>query len=141
MKKCILPLAVSLIFVGCQKEDPVSSNNNYDFTTTLSELSGSTWVITRYDVSTNATLFYPDDTLYFLTDTTYHINNLPVRSYHLYQTPSRTFLSLYNCSSLGGSFRGQLSVTEVQDGFIYNTQFDELFVGGNNSITVWMERL
>ena len=131
MKPTLLLLLSVLLLISCQKEkdDPVPQPNI---------LNNTTWVITRYDTENNTSVF-PNDTLRFLNEDEYTINNSTSRLYSMgiVMNSNDKTLTLYDCTTFGGTYTGRVLSTVVEDGEINNTEFTELY--GSDSLRVWME--
>ncbi len=139
MKTWILYLASLLLIVGCVKE-PVPSGGSYEPTVEyISDLSGTTWVITRYDVFDNSTPIFPNDTLHFTSDVTYTINGSASKDYWLDDYWGEYYLTLEECTTLGGKYRGSFNYTAIEDGEINNAVFEQ--IGGDHDVILWMEKL
>lgn len=95
--------------------------------TTINELVGTTWVLTKYVTSFATT--YPNDTLRFTSNTQYTINNGAVRNYQLTTSVASTnkTLSLYYFYPFGGShYSAEVGATFVADGQINNAEFTNI---------------
>lgn len=104
-----------------------------------STLQGTKWVITRYLSGINTT--NPNDTLEFVSQNKYKINNGSLSYFslsYLTGTGMRS-LSLYNCTTLGGSYSGQVLDGFIIDGIVNNAEFTNLY--NNNKVKVWMQRI
>jgi hypothetical protein len=106
-----------------------------------SNLSGTKWVITRYNNGLSGNT-YPNDTLDFISSTEYTINGGLPRPYTISNVIGNNMksLSLYYLTTLGGDYSGQVLSTFMDDGFINNTEFHDLF-NVNNRVTMWIERI
>ena len=106
-----------------------------------SSLSGTKWVITRYNNGLSGNT-YPNDTLDFISFTEYTINGGLPRPYTISNVIGNNMksLSLYYLTTLGGDYSGQVLSTFMDDGFINNTEFHDLF-NVNNRVTIWIERI
>ena len=110
-------------------------------TVNTSTLVGTTWVVTRYNNGLSGNV-YPNDTLYFINNTKYTINNGAQKTYSLSGVNGNNMksLSLYSFTTLGGDYSGQVQGTFIDDWAINNSQFSDMF-NVNNTVTVWMERI
>jgi hypothetical protein len=106
-----------------------------------STLSGTKWVITRYNNGLSGNT-YPNDTLHFFSYTEYTINGGVPRPYTISNVVGNNMksLSLYNLTTLGGDYSGQVMSTFMSDGEINNTEFHDVF-NVNNRVTMWIERI
>jgi hypothetical protein len=155
MKKIFSLLLSSLIIVSCKKE-PITPGNytagtpQQDTTTWVwqygnggtiptgggtqnSELLGTTWVLTKV-VSAFATS-YPNDTIRFVGNNNYTLNNGAVRPYQLSSSAGSTnkTLALYYFAPFGGShYSAQVGFYFVSDGFMNNAEFTNI---QNNTAT------
>ena len=68
MKYITILLLSVILFGSCNKEDRLERRFNY-----YDHLSGTTWVITRFDNTLTNLSEEPNDTLYFIDDITYRI--------------------------------------------------------------------
>jgi hypothetical protein len=101
-------------------------------------LSHTNWVITRFDNTLTNLSEFPIDTIHFLDDENYQINNLTPRNYNLRKDDNRLRLSLDDCSTFGGSYSTKLTELAIEDGQLNNQYFYTL---GDNEIIVWMTRI
>lgn len=91
-------------------------------------LVGTKWVLTEYRVVPAGPIQYSYDTIEFITNRTYTINNGGIRSYNLFSSPA---FSLYELEldyffPFGGShYSAQIGQYSVDDGEI-NTTFIDL---------------
>jgi len=152
MKNYILILVafLTLGFISCKKEEitpgnygpnqsPDSTNTNWQGgygnggvigggTTTNNELVGTIWVLTEFkQLGYNS--YYPNDTIRFIDNTKYNINNGSVRTYTLATNVASTNKSLtFNYfTPFGGShYSGQVGGMFVSDSVITNTIFKNI---------------
>jgi len=150
MKKIVFLITIlGLVFTSCKKEllepnyievpevdvDTTAWNSGYGDGGTLpngggtftNDLIGTTWVLTKI-VSAFATE-YPNDTIYFLDNTHYTLNNGAVRNYQFSSLPSSSNfdLSLYYFAPFGGShYSGQVGQYFIDDGEINNVEFIDI---------------
>jgi hypothetical protein len=110
-------------------------------TTSTTTLSGTKWVVTRYNNGLSGNV-YPNDTLEFINNSKYEINGGPTRTYSLSNVVGNNnkSLSLYSFSTLGGDYSGEVIGTFIDDNEINNSQFVDMF-NVNNTVTVWMEKI
>ena len=106
----------------------------------VTDFEGTTWIITRYDEG--MTPYYPNDTLTFLNKVAYTINGGGGHTYSLSNITGNNMhnLTLYDCSTLGGNYSGQLSVYFIDAGEINNMTMNGIF-GTSGSVQVWLEKL
>jgi hypothetical protein len=104
-------------------------------------LVGTTWVITKVvsGLSTNS----PNDTLRFISDNRYTLNQNAQRLYTYSQITGSTnkSITLYYFYPFGGSnYSSQISPYAVQDGELNNIEFTDL---QNNTkiIKVWLKKI
>ena len=111
-----------------------------DVIETSTHLEGSVWIITRYDEG--MTPYYPNDTLTFLSKVVYTINGNGGYTYSLSNITGNNMhhLTLYDCSTLGGNYSGQLSLSFIEAGEINNMTMNGVF-GTNSTVQVWLEEL
>lgn len=142
-----LLIVTSLLSVSCKKE-PITPGNyktvqipkdttnwqntygnggvipNNNGGTTLNDLVGTTWVLTR--MMSGFANSYPNDTIRFTDNTHYTINNGAVRNYLLTSSVASTnkTMSLYYFYPFGGShYSGEVGGMFVSDGRIDNVEF------------------
>jgi hypothetical protein len=114
---------------------PTWSNSDQD-----SGLTGTTWVITKI-VSGFATT-YPNDTIRFISQTQYTVNNNAVRPYNLTSGVASTnkTLNLYYFYPFGGShYSGEVGQYFVGDGVINNAEFTNT-QNTTDKIKSWWEK-
>jgi hypothetical protein len=159
MKKIIFLMFTVLMFTACQKEDPLTpadpptentSNWSDDYidggtipngTPVENDLVGTTWVLTKY--VTQMTTEYPNDTINFVSNTTYTMNGGAVRNYQLSNIPASTNkdLTLYYFFPFGGShYSGQVGLYFVDDGQISNVEFSDI-QNSTNSVQAWFVKI
>ncbi len=123
---------------GTQENDTIDNSwvNNYQNGGTIptvggtmqnNELFGTTWVLTKV-VSAFATS-YPNDTIKFVSNTNYTLNNGAVRPYQLSSSAGSTnkTLALYYFAPFGGShYSAQVGFYFVSDGFMNNAEFTNI---------------
>lgn len=152
MKNLLLFTVLSLIFISCEKELPPyvdvpeeevdSTLWSDDYTNggtlpngsggSVNELIGTEWVLTK--VVSSFASEYPNDTIKFVDNTHYTLNDGAVRNYQLSNITGSTNkdLSLYFFAPFGGShYSGQLGMYFSEDGKINNVEFEDI----NNSTT------
>jgi len=103
-------------------------------------LDGTSWIITRYDEGMAP--YYPNDTLTFISQVVYTLNNTGGYTYSLSNIAGNNMhsLTLYDCTTFGGNYSGQLSLSFIEAGEINNVTMTGVF-GTNGTIQVWMEKL
>ena len=104
-------------------------------------LEGTRWVVTRY--LSGFGNVYPNDTLDFISQSEYTINNGTPRSYTLSGVIGNNMksLDLYGFSTIGPSdYSGQVSQNFVNDGVMNNVEFHDMFDVATK-VRVWMERI
>jgi hypothetical protein len=104
-------------------------------------IRGTKWVLSRYNNGLSGNV-YPNDTLEFVTDTKYTINGGSEKVYVVSNVigNNNKSLSLYSLTTLGGDYSGQIIGSYLDDGFINNAQFVDMF-NVNNTVTIWMNRI
>lgn len=115
-------------------------NNNV--TTFTNKLISTKWVITH--VQTDFVLQTPNDTLTFIDNNTYKINNGANKSYQLSLIPNTNILELrldYPFPIGSGIWVTQISNTFVEDGLINNAKFINLFNENDNNRLVTMKKV
>jgi len=105
------------------------------------DLYGTTWVLTK--VVTAFATSYPNDTIRFVGNTNYTLNNGAIRPYQLSSSAGSTnkTLALYYFAPFGGShYSAQVGYYFVSDGFIANAEFTNI---QNTTMTVkaWFTKL
>lgn len=103
-------------------------------------LTGTTWVVTKfYDGFSNN---YPNDTLRFINNGQYTINNGSVLNYTLSNVFGNNMseLTLYSFFTMGGDYSGFVPDGFVSDGQINSASFTDIFNTNNDKI-VWMTRI
>ena len=115
-------------------------NSVYDSPSTAQSLNGTQWVITRYDEG--MTPYSPTDTIDFISNVSYTINGGTWSNYTLSNIAGTNMnsLTLYECTTLGGNYSGQISQSFIESGEINNVTFTGVF-GTPNNVTVWLERI
>jgi hypothetical protein len=128
-----------IFLISCKKDEDaipaISSIENFN-----DSLSGSKWVITRYDEGT--TPYYPNDTINFVDNQKYKINsNGSLNNYTTYRVNGtyNISISLYSISTLGGSYAGQVPETFIKDGIINNATMKDLY-GNLSAIKIWVKK-
>lgn len=138
MKKFVVICTV-MLGLACQKEDPASIESKYVLESDLSE---SSWVVTRYDNTNTTNSYFPEDTLHFLNDTVYQINQGSFKTYTLrdWSDNGQYDFKLEDCTTLGDTYFCTVSASIVADGELNNIRF---WSNSTNTVDVmvWMERL
>lgn len=114
----------------------VFSNNS----TTQNSIVGTKWVVTKfYDGFSNN---YPNDTLYFSSNTQYTINGGNYKNYTLSNNIGNNMstLTLYGFYTIGGDYSGMVPNSFVSDGQINSVSFTDIF-NTNNDKLIWMTRI
>lgn len=113
----------------------IISNN-----TSQNSIVGTKWVVTKYyDGFSNN---YPNDTLYFSSNTQYTINGGTYKNYTLSNNIGNNMsnLTLYGFYTIGGDYSGMVPNTFVSDGQINSAMFTDVF-NTNNDKLIWMTRI
>ena len=128
----VLIASLSMFFQACGGDDEVPQENK--------RLSGTKWLITRYDTPYNTSV-EPNDTLQFVGNDHYSINGGSAKAYELNEHigQDRYSLILYHCPTFGGTYRGLVLSSFIDDGMISNTEFFEF--RRRDSLRVWMVEL
>ena len=104
-------------------------------------LMGTTWVLTKY-LKGFATE-YPNDTIFFETNTKYRLNSGGQRNYFLGSIPASTNydLTLYFFAPFNGShYSAQVGQYFVDDGEINGAVFRDIQNSNEPDIRAWMEK-
>ena len=161
MKKFLFLILTSILILSCEKEeyspyvemeetnqDTIHWQAQYNNGVTLTgsgqpntTLSGTTWVLTKY-VSSFATE-YPNDTIHFIDNNTYSVNNGGDRPYTLSSIPSSTNYELtlsYFFPFGGSSYSANVGYYFVDDGEINNVEFTNI-QNTTSKIRAWFIKL
>jgi hypothetical protein len=137
------------LFLGCKKAEYDSNppnplvSVNTDSSIVLTDvytLNGQSWVLYFYKVGDLGSMINHNDTLRFLSKSTYSFNK-DTLTYSLIPT-----LSTFNLT-LNGTFLGNLSGTiyeyNLNNGIIEGLKFHDITNGNNSSISyfVWMKKI
>jgi hypothetical protein len=150
MKKLIILL--SLVLTSCYvpelHEGPISNTDpiivtpppTNGGTTTTPTLVGQTWRIFYYRVGPTSQVMMTNDTLVFLTSSTYKFNGYQ-STYHLTPTGSGYNLSLYETT--WGNLSGSILSNNITQGQILGTKFVDISTGSSNTTEyyLWMNKL
>ena len=103
-------------------------------------LVGQTWHIFYYRVGPMGTVMSANDTLIFLTSSTYTYNGYQT-TYHLTPTGSGYNLSLYETP--WGNLSGSILSNNITQGQILGTKFVDISVGSSNTTEyyLWMNKI
>ena len=149
MKKLILLLCFVLTSCYVQEppEGPINNTNpiivippgNGGVITTQS-LVGQTWKIFYYRVGPMGQVMTTNDTLIFLTSSTYTYNGYQ-STYYLTSTGSGYNLSLYETP--WGNLSGSILSNNITQGQILGTKFVDISTGSSNTTEyyLWMNKL
>ena len=149
MKKLILLLCFVLTscYVPELPEGPISNTGPIIITPpgnggtiTTPTLVGQTWRIFYYRVGPTSQVMMTNDTLVFLTSSTYTFNGQQ-STYHLTPTGSGYNLSLYQTT--WGNLSGSILSNNITNGTILGTKFVDISTGSSNTTEyyLWMNRL
>lgn len=160
----LLSIFICLLLASCEKE-PITPGNysgnkkeedtatwvwqyadggtlpNWGTGTLNNELNGTTWVLTKM-VSAFATS-YPNDTIRFVSNNDYTLNNSALRPYQLSSSAGSTnkTLAFYYFAPFGGShYSAQVGFYFVSDGFMDNIEFSNI-QNSTSKIRVWFVKL
>lgn len=111
-----------------------------DNNTSINNIINTKWVVTRYDEGLIP--YYPNDTLHFINNNEYTINNGTYNNYTLSNIfgNNMTELTLYNFYTIGGDYSGMVLDSFIEDYQINASIFTDIFNTGTNK-TVWMVRI
>lgn len=103
-------------------------------------LVGTTWRIFYYRVGPTSQVMMTNDTLVFLTSSTYTFNGQQ-STYHLTPTGSGYNLSLYQTT--WGNLSGSILSNNITQGQILGTKFVDISVGSSNTTEyyLWMNKI
>ena len=106
----------------------------------VNDLIGTSWVITRYDQG--VTPYYPNDTLDFTDFNSYTINGGAERNYSYSGIVGNNMksLDLYDFTTLGGNYSGQVLSTFVDDWEFNNATFSAI-LGPPGTVQMWGTRI
>ena len=164
MKNIIILLAIALVcLTSCNKEiiepnyievpeevtDTTAWYERYANGGTLptgnstytNELIGTTWVLTKMVASFSTS--YPNDTIYFVDNVHYTLNNGAERNYQLNSLPSSSNfdLSLYYFSPFGGSnYSANIGKYFIDDEEINNVEFEGT-QNSSSTIRAWLKKI
>ena len=151
MKKILL--FIGLLLISCNipelHEGPIDNNtpiiitpppSNGGTTTTTQSLVGQTWHLFYYRVGTMGTVMSTNDTLIFLTSSTYTYNGYQ-STYHLTSNGSGYNLSLYETP--WGNLSGSILSNNIINGTILGAKFVDISVGSSNTTDyyLWMNKI
>ena len=149
MKKLVLLLCLVLssCYVPESHEGPIDNTGpiviiqpgNGGVITTQS-LVGQTWRIFYYRVGPMGTVMSANDTLIFLTSSTYTYNGYQ-STYYLTSTGSGYNLSLYQTT--WGNLSGSILSNNITNGTILGAKFVDISTGSSNTTEyyLWMNKL
>lgn len=124
---------VILLCCGCKKNRCEDSNSNI--------LSGTRWLVTRFDNTWTNNSEFPSDTIHFVSTNRYRINQFSEQDYHLkdYCENENSFgFKMYNCNTFGGTVWVNVNRSFIRDGELQNVYMQGQ---ADNDIIVWMEKL
>ena len=150
MKK-VLVLLLGLLMTSCYIEEvPNGPNENSGDIiivpppngngTVSQNLVGQTWVVTNYRIGQMGQILPKNDTLRFLTPTTYKYNNYTT-TYSLYLTGSGYNLTLNYTP--WGNLSGNINDYNITNGQIFGGRFVDISTGSSNTTEyfLWMNKL
>jgi len=149
MKKLVLLLCLVLSSCYVQElpEGPINNTGPIIITPpgnggviTTQSLVGQTWKIFYYRVGPMGTVMSANDTLIFLTSSTYTYNGYQT-TYHLTPTGSGYNLSLYETP--WGNLSGSILSNNIINGTILGTKFVDISTGSSNTTEyyLWMNKI
>jgi len=160
MKYILITLLVFLTFTSCKKiegnyqqiPDPVDTTNWQDGyqdggtlpgggTQTQNTLIGTKWVLVKVVSAFSTT--YPNDTITFVSNNRYVLNQNAQRPYSISTITGSTnkSLTLYYFFPFGGShYSGQVGYYFVEDGVISNIEFTDL-QNSTSKIRAWFIKI
>ena len=151
MKK-VLVLLLGLLMTSCYIEEvPNGPNENSNGNVIIvpppngngvvsQNLVGQTWVVTNYRIGQMGQILPKNDTLRFLTPTTYKYNNY-ITTYSLYLTGSGYNLTLNYTP--WGNLSGNINDYNITNGQIVGGRFVDISTGSSNTTEyfLWMNKL
>ena len=150
MKK-VLVLLLGLLMISCYIEEvpngPNENSGNIIIVPppngngiTSQNLVGQTWVVTNYRIGQMGQILPKNDTIRFLTPTTYKYNDYP-STYSLYLTGSGYNLTLNYTP--WGNLSGNINDYNTTSGQIVGTRFVDISTGSSNTTEyyLWMNKL
>jgi hypothetical protein len=165
MKKILMIIGLAVLIVSCEKE-PITPGNygagtptppdtttwqwqygnggtlpNWGSGTQTNELVGTVWVLTK--VVNGFATSYPNDTIKFVNNTNYTLNNGAVRPYQLTAGVASTnkTLSLYYFAPFGGShYSGEVGPYFVTDGVINSCEFTNI-QNTTSTVKAWFTKI
>jgi len=149
MKKLVLLLCLVLSSCYVQElpEGPINNTGPIIITPpgnggviTTPTLVGQTWKIFYYRVGSMGTVMTTNDTLVFLTSSTYKFNGYQ-STYYLTPTGSGYNLSLYETP--WGNLSGSILSNNIINGTILGTKFVDISTGSSNTTEyyLWMNKI
>ena len=150
MKRLILFLCFILTscYVPETHEGPIDNNTpiiptsppSNGGTITSQSLAGQTWHLFYYRVGSTSQVMNDNDTLIFLTSSTYTYNGYQ-STYHLTPTGSGYNLSLYETP--WGNLSGSILSNNITNGTILGAKFVDISVGSSNTTDyyLWMNKI
>lgn len=150
MKKLILLLlclGLTSCYVPEVPEGPIDNTGdiiiippNNGGSPTSQSLTGTTWRLFYYRVGPMGQVMTANDTLRFLTNSTYKFNNYQ-STYHLTPTGSGYNLSLYETP--WGNLSGSILSNNITNGTILGTKFVDISTGSSNTTEyyLWMNKI
>jgi len=149
MKKLVLLLCLVLSSCYVQElpEGPINNTGPIIITPpgnggviTTQSLVGQTWKIFYYRVGSMGTVMTTNDTLVFLTSSTYKFNGYQ-STYYLTPTGSGYNLSLYETP--WGNLSGSILSNNIINGTILGTKFVDISTGSSNTTEyyLWMNKI
>ena len=150
MKKTLLLFI--LLFMSCNipeiHEGPIDNNTpiittpppTNGGTITPQSLVGTTWHLYYYRVGPMGQVMTTNDTLIFLTSSTYTFNGYQT-TYHLTPTGSGYNLTLYETP--WGNLSGSILSNNITNGTILGTKFMDISTGTSNTTEyyLWMNKI
>ena len=150
MKKALV-LLLGLLMTSCYIEEvpngPNENSGNIIIVpppngngTVSQNLVGQTWVVTNYRIGQMGQILPKNDTLRFLTPTTYKYNNYTT-TYSLYLTGSGYNLTLNYTP--WGNLSGNINDYNITNGQIFGGRFVDISTGSSNTTEyfLWMNKL
>ena len=164
MKNIVILIVFCLLIISCKKStitpgnyattQPVKDTSNWQnqytnggvvptwtTNTGTNDLVGTKWVLTKIQNSLSITI--PNDTIRFISNIYYTINNGAVRNYQLTNSVASTnkTLSLYYFYPFGGShYSGEVSGMFVIDGVINMCEFKNI-QNTTTTLKAWFKKI
>ena len=136
----LLLFTFSACYLPESAEGPISNtgpilNSGGNNLSTATNLIGQTWKITHYRVGDMGQMIQTNDTLEFITATTYKFNGIPSK-YNLYVTGSGYNLTLNETP--WGNLSGSIVSYNLTNGTIPGVRFTNIAIGSSNNTIYYL---